>query len=840
MLSDLWLRKRRLAGAGVAVVLGVAFLFATLTTADTLRAGFDDLFAEANAGTDVVVRSGSVVGAGENSERQLLEPGVVDDVADLPGVERAVPTVDGIAQIVGTDGTPIGGDGPPTSGGAWIDDAALSPWRIAHGRSPTADHEVVIDRRSATLGDISVGDDIAVLTPTPTPVTVVGIATFGEADSLGPTTFTAFTPDRATKLLADGPGASTIRIAASPGTSAEELLMRIETALPEGVEALTGDELSAEMVADVESDFLGFVRIFLIAFAGVAVVVAAFSIQNTLSILAAQRTREAALQRAIGATRRQVFAHAVAEALVIGVVATGIGVGVGYGLGVGLNWLIDNVGVDLPDDGLTVSTTSVAVACAVGLVVTVVASLAPAVRSSRVAPIEALRDVAVDRSDRSLVRAAIGVVMLGSGVAITIVAGSRTDQPILWAGAGALLVVVGAVVLGPATVRPAVAAFGAPVRMLRGATGRLADRNARRNPGRTAASASALLVGTAVVALFATLGASITDAVESAVDESFGGDLVIEPASFAGAGLDPEMSDRVSALAEVDATAAVRITPIDVAGDPTSASAVDPTALAAVIDLDPVAGSLAGLDAGSIAIGEAYANELDVGLDDELSATLADGTDTTVRVGAIYSRTELFGELIVTLDDAPGSELRGDVAVLVDLAEDVSMADGAAAVDRVGAEFAAPGVQTRDEYVDGIAAEIDQLLALIYGLLALAVLIALMGIANTLSLAVHERTRELGLLRAVGQTRSQLRSTVRWESALTAVFGTAGGVGLGVFLGWGLMRAIEAEEGIGGFAIPVGPLAIVVAVAAASGTVAAISPARRAARLDVIDALSTQ
>jgi putative ABC transport system permease protein len=590
----------------------------------------------------------------------------------------------------------------------------------------------------------------------------------------------------------------------------------------------------------IEEDFLGFFETFLLIFAGVALLVATFSIHNTFSILVAQRTRESALLRAIGASRAQVLRSISAEALAIGIVASGVGLGVGVGLGYALRALIESFGVELPNAGLIVSGGTIVAALVVGIVVTFVASVAPAVRGSQVAPLAALRESAVDRSATSRWRAGFGVVTLGGGTALTIATVAADDPTLASAALGALATLVGAVALGPVVARPAAALLGTPVAIVRGQSGHLARRNAMRNPRRTAGSASALMVGTAVVALFTTFGASIKASIGDIVDEAFDGDLVIADESFSGTGLSPALADEVAALPEVAGTAAMADAVVSIDGDDEFPLAVDPARLASVFRIDVSSGTIAEMRDGQIAVSDDYADDhaLDVG--STLTFDFADGASQQVEIAARYAGNDLIGDILMTRADwMPHATRLNDVAVLIDLADGVDMEPGRAAVQVVADRLAAPDPQTSDEYVDSVGAEIDQMLALIYGLLGLAVLIALMGIANTLSLSIHERTRELGLTRAVGQTRGQLRSTVRWEAVIIAVFGTIGGLGLGTFLGWVLLQAVAAQEGLGTFAVPIVPLASILVLAAAAGVLASVRPARRAARLDILSAIAT-
>lgn len=842
--KGMWSHKRRLLGTTMAVVLGVAFLAASLTTGNTMTAGFGRLFEEANSGTDVVVRSATQIGSGDLSVRGTIDADVADEVSSVDGVASVATLIEGSARIVDRDGNPIGGEGPPTTASNWLGDSALNPWALASGRAPLdvaagEPYEVVIDQASADLGHLAVGDRTTVQAPAPTEVVVVGVATFGGADSLGPTTYAAFTDDVATSLIARPGQVSTIRVAADDGVSQTELRDRIDSALPPGVESITGSELTDEMLADIEGDFLGMFKTILLAFAGIALVVAAFSINNTFSILIAQRSRESALLRALGASRRQVLASVVTEAFVIGAVASAVGLAIGYGLAAGLKLLMDANGLDLGFGGVVMNTSTVVISVVVGIGATLLASVIPAVRASRTAPLAALRDSAVDTSGASRVRLVAGLAVTAIGIVTTVTA-TAGDNALVQAGLGALATLVGAVVLGPVAARPAAAVLGLLPQVVRGQTGRLARRNAMRDPRRTASSASALMVGTAVVALFTTFGASIKATIEQTVDQDFGGDLVIVTDDFSGAGMSPAVAAEVAELPEVAMATGMGEAVMLADGDTIDPSVANPADLDALFDLGVSSGSIDDVVAGHIAVGEDYAAARDLTVGSSIEAQFADGATSDLTVAAIYANTMSIGDMLMTPDDwTPHADQVGDVVVLIDLADGISESDGAAAVAAVTERNGAPEPQTRSEYIASIGSEVDQMLLFVYAMLALAVVIALMGIANTLSLSIHERTRELGLLRAIGQTRREVRSTVRWESVIVAIFGTLGGIGLGSFLGWGLMRALAVQEGFGTFALPVASLTVVLVLAAMAGVVAAWRPSKRAGRLDILDAIAT-
>lgn len=838
-LRELAAHKRRLLGTSSAVLLGIAFLAGTLVLGDSLRAGFDDTFSRANQGVDAVVRGDLTLDVGELAQRRMLDRSVLEELAGVEGVASAAPTVEGIAQLSGADGQPIGGDGPPTLARNWITDPEINPFRIAEGRSPASPGEVVIDRASAEAGGLSVGDTTVVRTPESVEVRIVGIATFGAADGMG-AGFTFFTLDDAQQHLLGGADQLTsVALAAEPGVDAATLVERVRPLLGEGSQAITGEALAAEQTEDINDDFLDLFETFLLVFTAIALLVATFSIYNTFSVILAQRSRESALLRALGASRGQVLGSIAVEAAVVGLLASAVGVVAGIGLAVGLQALMDAAGFGLPTAELVVGVDSVVISVAIGLAVTLVASLAPAVRASRVAPLAALREVATDRSGASPVRAVTGTVAMALGIVLVLGPALAGTASVALVGLGAVATIVGLVILGPVAVGPAAAFLGYPLTRLRGVSGGLARRNAQRDARRTAGTASALMVGVAVVTLFSVFGASIKSTIDSTLSQSFVGDLVITTQSVNGSGLAPGLADEVAALPGVDTAAGLGYGAARVGGREGGFSVADPSRLAAVLDLDVRAGSMRDLGTDELAVAQATAEEEGWEIGTEVPVDFPDGTTTTLTVGAVYEASDNVGPLLIPAATwTPHATQPAHAAVLIDVASGADVAEVASAIRRVAADYGAPNVQDREEYVGSVAGQVDQLLAVVYVLLALSIVIALMGIGNTLSLSIHERTRELGLLRAVGQTRGQLRSMVRWESVLIAVFGTLGGVGLGLFLGWGLVRVATTEAGFGSFALPVTQLGVVAVMGVLVGVVAAVRPARRAARLDVLEAVN--
>jgi putative ABC transport system permease protein len=845
-LKDLWARKRRLTSIFLAVFLGVAFLSGTLALGDTISANFNTLFSDVTKGTDAVVRSAtSVEGGRARAERGPIDASLVDRVRSVEGVAKAEPYVQGYGALIGKDGKAIGGNGPPRQAANWVSDPDLNPYRLVEGRAPQAPDEVVVNRGAAEKGDLHLGDTAMVQTPEPVQVKIVGIATFGTADGFGSATYTAFTLDAAQQRLLARPGqVSSILVKAAPGVSQHEVVQRVRSALRPGAEAITGAQLTKENTDDINRIFLDFLRTFLVVFAAIALLVATFSIYNTFSIITAQRTREAALMRAVGATRRQVLISVALEALLVGVLASAAGLAGGLAIAGLLKALFDAFGFALPAGGLVLTGSTVVTSLVVGLVVTVLAGAGPALRSSRVRPLAALRDVAVDRTTASGPRALAGLAVTGVGVSVVLAAVIGAGGAVLaWAGLGALLTIVGLVVFGPVVARPASSLLGAPLARLRGVTGSLARGNAMRNPRRTSGTAAALMVGVGVVTLFTVFAGSLKASVDESVSKSFGGDLVISGGRFGGPALSPRLATDVGRLSPVQTAVGLGRGVARLGTSSRQVTIAEPAALDAVLDLDVAAGSVRDLGSRQLAVSKKTADDKGWRVGSVIPVTFLDGTTNDLTVGAVYDSRSIVGDVVLSRAAwAPHAVQDVDSSVLIKLKPGSGLAAGRAAVDRVADAYGAPSVQDRQEYVDSLTQGVNMLLGLVYVMLALAIVIALMGIANTLSLSIHERTRELGLLRAVGQTQAQTRSMVRWESVILSSFGAVGGLGVGVFLGWALVKAAASSQAsmVTVFSVPAGQLVVVLVLGALAGVLAGFRPARRAARLNVLEAIATE
>jgi putative ABC transport system permease protein len=840
--KNLAARKLRLLITSFAVLLGVAFMAGTLVFTDTIGRTFDALFADANSGTDAYVR-GELAFDNEllGEQRPRVDTDLIDRITALDGVRTAEGYSEAYAQIVDKDGEAMGNPemGAPVLGGQWITDDALNAFAIEAGRPPAADDEVVIDVLSFDKGDFALGDRTTILTQSGSqPVTIVGTVSFAGADSPGGASVTLFTPAAAQRFMTGDGAVDAIRIDAVDGVTQEQLAAQVATVLPDGVEVLTGDEIT-EAQQDQIAEEMSFVTVFLMVFAVIALFVGSFIIYNSFSILVAQRRKEMALLRAIGAGGRQVMSSVLVEAVAVGLVASIAGLGAGIGVAAGLKALMSGMGIDLPAGGVVVQTSTIVISIVAGVLVSVASAVFPARRASKVPPVAALRDVAIDRSGTSSRRAAIGSTISGLGVA-AMLSGLFGDAGLALVALGAATVFMGVAVLGPILARPISRVIGAPLPKLRGMPGTLARENAMRNPKRTSTTAAALMIGVALVGFITILASSTRSSVESSVERTFTGDLIVSAGAVVDGGLSPQLAADVAALPEVDHSTGIRMAAVRVGDSNGVINALDHRQVGALLALDVTDGSVADIGPGTIAMLDDVADDNGWALGDTVPVEFAETGVQQLRLAAIYHEENAIGEYFVDLETFETNVAdQFDSMVAMTIAEGVSLDDARAAVARLAEAYPQSEVQDRDEYVEAQLANITTILNLIYALLALAVFIALLGIANTLALSIFERTRELGLLRAVGMTRAQLRAMVRWEATIIALLGTTLGLTIGTGFGWAIVKALEGE-GLTTFVIPFGQLAVITLIAAGAGVAAAVLPARRAARLDVLGAITSE
>lgn len=835
-------RKLRVLTTSIAVLLGVAFMAGSLIVTDTIGVTFDQLFADTNAGTDAVVRGSSSV-EGEFGVKNVarVDAGLLARVSRVEGVAVAVGVNEGYAQLIGQDGNPVGNpaQGPPTLGGNWIANPDLNAYDLAEGRAPEAAHEVVIDRGSARSGKLAVGDTTTILVKTGAEaVTIVGITVFGELDNPGGASVTLFTTETAQRVLSESGSFNNIAVVAEDGLSQRTIAGRIDAVLPATAEVITGDALTAESQSDFRSS-LGFFNTFMTTFAAIALFVGSFIIYNTFSIIVAHRSRETALLRALGASRRQVLGSILFEALVVGLIASISGVVAGFGMAHALRALLGAFGFDLPDGDLVLTSKTVAICFLLGVGVSVLAAMLPARRASKVPPVEAMRAGALEVATPSRVRGLVGAGLTLAGAAVigNALFGGAANA-VLWVGVGVPLTFLGVAVLGPILARPVTNFLGVPLPSMKGMPGVLARNNATRNPKRTSATAAALMIGVGLVGFITVFAASARASIDASIDESLGSDLVIDSGAFGFGGLPPVLRDQVAALPEVESAAAVRIGIGEVDGAAGDLVAVGPE-IETMFDFDVTSGDIGSLGTSKLAVSTDRALEKGWSVGDPVTVRFGETGPQDFTVGAIYENDRYAGDVVVGL-----AAWEANVADQFDFQIQVLAADGVTgaqlrtAIEAVTATYPTATVQDLSQFKESQSAEIDQLLGLIYALLGLAIVIAVLGIANTLALSIFERTRELGLLRAVGMTRAQLRSTVRWESVLIALFGTGLGLVIGIAFGASMVRAL-ADEGFGGVVIPSTSLAVIALLAAMCGIVAAVLPARRAAKLDILGAIAT-
>src|SRR5215471_7780490 len=839
---NLLARKFRLFATALAVTLGVAFMAGTLVLTDTMGKTFNDLSAGVYKGTDAVVRATAVFNGPQmtGEQRPLVSGTLLGSLSRVPGVAAAEGSIFGYTRLIGSDGKALGNpaSGAPTLGGNWNQVAALNPWTLTAGHAPQAAHQVVIDAKSARDGHLKVGDTTTVLVKGPPQrVHITGIISFGAADSPGGASVVLFTTPTAQRLVAAPGEFTSILFVAKPGASQQQLVSNLRAVLPHGLESITGAALTKEM-QDTFQQMLSIFNTFMLTFAGIALVVGAFMIFNTFSITVAQRTRENGLLRALGASRRQVLGAVLTEALAVGVIASAIGLAAGVAVAAGLKAMLDALGFGLPPGSIVFSGRTILVAGLAGIAVTLVAAVSPARKAAKVPPVAAMQDaVAGSTGYGSKERVMVGSAILAAGTAALITGlftnvGSRT----LMVGLGIVLVFFAVTVLGRTVSLPLSHALGAPLPKLRGVTGTLAQRNAMRNPKRTAASASALMIGVGLVAFISILASSSTATANATIDRTFAGDIVIDSGGGLMGGVDPALAAQLGNLPQVAAATGVAIGPAQVLGKVELLTGVDPRGASQIFDVRPVSGSVAALGRADIAVYKDVATAEHLKLGSVVSALFRDTGPQKLRVALIYGDATAAPAPRYFLGNSAFNAnfpVRYDSQVFVKKAPGASNAAALAAVRAAADRYSGTSVMDQAAYKADRAKATRQILMLVYAMLALAILIALLGIGNTLALSIFERTRELGVMRAVGMTRRQLRATIRWESVIVALQGTVLGLLIGLFFGWALVLSMK-NQGITVFSVPVPSLVIVVVLAAVAGVVAAILPSRRAAKLNIL------
>jgi putative ABC transport system permease protein len=829
-LKGLAARRLRAVLTALAIVLGVAMVSGSFVLTDTISRAFDTIFTSSYSHTDAVV-SGKKLVDYSNSGNATVSPALLNRIKRMPEVEAAAGSLIDLngdsthANLIDRDGKAIQSNGNPTFGFG-IDPAQsrFNPLKLKSGSWATGPHQVVIDTDAAKKHHFAVGDTIGVAANGPKErFRIVGTATYGDVKSLGGATFAVFSIPTAERLL-DLHGYSVISVAAKPGVSAGRLVRGLEQVVPASAQVRTGAEQAKEDKKGV-STFISFIRGFLLGFGGIALFVGAFVIFNTLSITVAQRTRELATLRTLGASRRQVLRSVVIESFAIGLLASVIGLFLGFGLARGLSSLFGALGLSLPEASSVYATRTFVVSLVLGVVVTVAAGLVPALRATRVPPIAAVREGAVIQRKRRLGPIA-GVFLFGIAAALIAYAtlGSHlgSGKSLLALAGGALLGLLGVAGFAPVLVTGLSSVVGMPARRLGGAAGQLAFDNATRNPARTAATAAALMIGLALVTFVAVLGQGIHGSIDHATKQQVTSDWVVTSqngwsAFPAGAGV------AAAKAPGVESVSAIRSDRGKIGTANVGVNGVDPATIGGLYHFDWKQGSdatLARLAGDGAVVKQAFARKHDLAVGNRFTLRAPNGHPVRLTVVGVYQPPRVM-ELL-------GGRLSDSLAL-------IEGAPTQAGLDKALAAFPDAKAQTRDDYVKSQSSFINTMLNLLYVLLALSVVVSLFGMVNTLVLSVFERTRELGMLRAIGMTRRQARRMVRHESVITALIGAALGLPLGIMLAASLTHAL-GKYGVT-FSLPVASLVVFTVAAIIAGVLAAIAPARRASRLNVLEAL---
>jgi putative ABC transport system permease protein len=843
-LRGLAQRRLRSALTALAVLLGVAMIAGTYVQTDQINTAFEDIQHTANAGTDVVVRPTKAFGGAMVAGRPV-DDAVLDQIAAVGGVDRAVGQLFDSGTLV-VDGESVKHDFAPGIVVSTIEEPFDTTTPV-DGRDPAGPGEIAVISETAQEEGLRVGQRVGLTTRTGVEqVTITGIFDYGDVSSIGGASVVSAPLEQMQQWFGREGQVSAIAVSAAEGVDPAALADRIQQALPADFEAATGAADAQRQADEINASIGGFLTPMLLALAGAALLVGAFIIFNTFSITVAQRTREFALLRALGATRRQIVAAVVGEALILGVVASLLGLVVGLGFAKLLGALFDAAGWGIPRSAMELAPRTIVVSLAVGIGVTLLAALVPALRATRVAPVQALAGLPPQssRTRRWAPWLAGAVSLLGLAAVLNGLfgAGPATARMGGMAG-GAVLVFIGLALVARHIVRPVAAATGWPIERAFHTPGRLARENAMRNPGRTATTSSALMIGLGLVVFVSVFAAGMKATVDGAFDQLFRGDLVVTSEGFEP--LPRTAQEAIEGVPGVGAVSPQYIDQVQVNGEGSNQlvdiiSGVDPQALRAVYGFDWLdGGSDALLDrlTGSAAIveeqfaethgiqrGEDFIVQTPTGARVHLQA-IGEYRDPMLLQGFMVDQemfarassvTDPFGFFIRDAAGTDATTVRGDVAAAL-------------------TEYPAAKVQTTGEYRAEIGAQLDQMVYLLYALLAMSVVISLFGIANSLFLSIHERTREFGLLRAIGATRTQVRRIVRYESVITAVIGGLLGIAVGLLFGF-LMTAALSDLGLV-FSVPLAQLGGFLVLAVIVGVLAAVVPARRGARVDVLDAL---
>ena len=844
-LRGLAARKLRSALTATAILLGVAMIAGTYVLTDQIRNAFDDIQSQAVEGIDVVITPKEAFGA-DFAQPQTIDERLVDEVARVDGVEGVHGQVVANGRLV-VDGEVVDTAGAPSFVFGTAPER-FSPIEPLAGRQPRAPGELSVLEQTADRQNLDVGDRVGLATRQGVRrFRVVGVFSFGEGgSSLGGTSMVTIPSEQVQELYDYQGEVSSIEAIASPGTAPEELSQRLRGVLPGSLEVQTAEQSAQESADEVNDQIGGFLTPALLAFAGAALLVGAFIIFNTFSITVAQRTREFAVLRSLGATRRQVLGAMLAEALALGAVASVLGIAVGVGFARVLSALFDALGFGVPRSGVVLEPRTIFVSLSVGLVVTAVAALAPAVRATRVPPVAAMAEIAPEPSRMARrVRAVVTalVALLGAALLAQGLFGSGPATTRLAAvGGGAVLAFVAVALSARYVAKPLASAIGLPIERAFRVPGHLARENAMRNPARTAITSAALMVGVGLVVFVTVFTAGVKSTFSGKLDELVKADIFVFSETYEP--IPADTGREVAAVPGVTQVASVLFDQIEVDGKKSNVAydtmtAIQPDALDATYSFEWVDGDdglIDGLGRNQALIEEQFAKAhgLEIG-DGYRVRTPSDGR-AWMHVSGIYRDPTILQGTIVTPETLQlVSPAKDPYGLFVSVADSADAARVQAGVEKALAPFPTANVEDRAGYKQSIEDQLNQIVFLLYALLAMSVVISLFGIANSLFLSIHERTREFGLLRAVGATTAQVRRVVRYESVITAVIGGLLGTAIGVAFAWVTTQSLSEWDV--SFSVPPGQLLLVALLAVVVGVVGAVGPARRGAHIDVMSAI---
>ncbi|MFG2943681.1 ABC transporter permease [Streptomyces adustus] len=851
-MRNFFAHKGRMALSAVAVLLSVAFVCGTLVFTDTMNTTFDKLFAATSSDVTVSARSASDTGetTSGNGKPPVMPTSVLDKVRGLSGVKSAEGAVFSSAvTVVDADKDNLSpSSGAPTIVGSWNANEART-MKITSGAAPKGSDQVMVDADTADKHDLKLGDEIGVISAVGTHTAKIsGIATFTVTNP-GAAIFYLDTATAQQALVGQAGVYTNVNVTAAAGTSDEQLKKNVTAGIGTAYKVQTAKETADANRKDVGS-FLDVMKYAMLGFAGIAFLVGIFLIINTFSMLVAQRTREIGLMRAIGSSRKQVNRSVLAEALLLGVTGSVLGVGAGVGIAVGLMKLMGMTGMNLSTDDLTVAWTTPVIGMVLGVVVTVLAAYLPARRAGKVSPMAALRDAGAPADAKAgVVRAVLGLVLTGAGGTGLYLASTaaKATEGSLWLGLGVVLSLLGFVVIGPLLAGGVVRVLGAVLLRAFGPVGRMAERNALRNPRRTGATGAALMIGLALVACLSVVGSSMVASATDQLDKTVGTDFIIQ--SDRGQPVTAQAVQAVKStpglarVTEYKVTSADYTTPDGKTLKDTDITAADPT-YATDLRTKTVAGDLK--DAylpDSMSVHEKFAKAHGIHLGSKIRIAFKDGataeltvraitsSDVVIDSGAKYTSTATLAKYV------PAAKMPLDQMVFAS-AKDGQQAAAYKSLKTALHDYPQYTVRDQTDYKKALKDQIGQMLNLIYGLLALAIIVAILGVVNTLALSVVERTREIGLMRAIGLSRRQLRRMIRMESVVIALFGALLGLGLG--MGWGATaQQLLALEGLKVLDIPWPTIISVFIGSAFVGLFAALVPAFRAGRMNVLNAIAT-